>query len=116
MISDIRKDPQIDRKLEAAIILIDVIDFEGTKAKQAKKLKKELERYRDDLQFRRKVNQHNTMLDSQQDALIYYSEDYTGDYDYQFQEELETTFLKIRRDINQLLAWSIKKLTGEIDL
>ena len=113
LIEDIRKEQFMDKKISDTMLLIDTLDQQKSQQENYDYLK----RLDEDIAFQRLVQKHNTLRTNQQDALLYYGQDYPGDQDYYYDEKLEVEFIKINKIIRNILSTTLKRLTsGEIDL
>lgn len=113
LIEDIRKEERFDKKISDTLLLIDSCSEDIQENNEIIILLKYLEKMENNKEFMRSVKRHNKILQNQEDALLYYGQDYTGDTDYYYQQTLEDEFIQIDKKIRRILAIILKSLINE---
>lgn len=110
LIESIRRETKLDQKISDSLLLIEIIEKTDAEEKELEELKAYLKERDEDPGFRRTIRRFNTIMASQEDALLYYGHDYSGDPDYEFSAELEAQFVEVEGKVRKLLAIAMKKI------
>jgi len=113
LIRDIRKEEKMDLKISNTLMLLDAIPISWQEKPIIKSTKKYLEKLNNNIALQRAIKFHNKLIDSHEDALLYYGTDYVGDIDYVFDEKLEQLFIQINNRINKALAEILNSIVTE---